>query len=174
MFQISVALFWSWCFSSWLIVDFDIISLCVKLNKKKGQFYQRAPDKSRKSKERKMTSIQDFTFLYNASAIQRALLISLQKEVEKFCSFPPKECKTRIAIKGRGRSNICVYELKKAMEGIEISFNLYKSEFSDTRDMVVDTEYIGTRGKRSSVFLTKLEDVEYVANLIKQSYEKNR
>lgn len=121
-----------------------------------------------------MTSIQDFTFLHNASVIQRALLISLQKEVEKFCNFPPKEHKTRITIKGSGRGNICVYELKKSIEGIEISFNLYKSEFSDTRDMVIDTEYIGTRGKRSSVFLTKLEDVEYVANLIKQSYEKNR
>lgn len=121
-----------------------------------------------------MTSIQDFAFLHNASAMQRSLLISLQKEVEKFCNLPPKEHKTRITIKGSGRGNICVYELKKAMEGIEISFNLYKSEFSDTRDMVVDTEYIGTRGKRSSVFLTKLEDVEYVANLIKQSYEKNR
>lgn len=120
-----------------------------------------------------MTSIQDFTFLYNASAIQRALLISLQKEVEKFCSLPPKECKTRIAIKGRGRSNICVYELKNAIDGIEISFNLYKSDFSDPRDLLVDTEHIGTRGKRSSVFLAKLENVEYVTNLIKQSYEKN-
>lgn len=121
-----------------------------------------------------MTSFQDFTFLYKASAMQRALLISLQKEVEKFCNFSPKEHKTRITIKGGSRGNICVYELKKAMEGIEISFNLYKGEFSDARDMVVDTEYIGTRGKRSSVFLTKLEDVEYVTTLIKQSYEKNR
>ena len=60
------------------------------------------------------------------------------------------------------------------MEGIEISFNLYKGEFSDARDVVVDAECIGTRGKRSSVFLIKLEDIEYVASLIKQSYEKNR
>lgn len=121
-----------------------------------------------------MTSIQDFAFLHKASAMQRSLLISLQKEVEKFCRFPPIEHKTRITIKGGGRSNICVYELKKTTEGIEISFNLYKSEFFDIRVLIVDTEYLGTRGKRSSVFLTRFEDIEYVANLIKQSYEKNR
>lgn len=121
-----------------------------------------------------MTSIQDFTFLYNASAIQKTLLISLQKEVEKFCIFPPKEYKTRIAIKGSRSNNICVYELRNRINGIEISFNLYKNKFSDPRNLVVDTEYIGTRGKRSSVFLTELKDVEYVANLIKQSYEENK
>ena len=55
-----------------------------------------------------MASIQDFTFLHKASAMQRALLISPQKEVEKFCNFPPKEYKTRITIKGGGRGNICV------------------------------------------------------------------
>ncbi|RDU69301.1 hypothetical protein CQA62_03950 [Helicobacter cholecystus] len=78
-----------------------------------------------------MTSFQDFTFLHKASTMQRALLISLQKEVEKFCNFSPKECKTRITIKGSGRGNICVYELKKAIKGIKIFFNLYKSEFFD-------------------------------------------
>lgn len=78
-------------------------------------------DKSSKTKEKIMTSIQDFAFLHNASAMQRSLLISLQKEVVKFCKFPPIK-----HIKGGGRSNICVYELKKTTDGIKISFNLYK------------------------------------------------
>lgn len=40
--------------------------------------------------------------------------------------------------------------------------------------MVVNTEYINTRGKRNLVFLIELKDVGYVANLIKQSYEENK
>lgn len=122
--------------------------------------------------EVKPKPIQDFAILHNASAMQKDLFISLQQEIEKFCEFSPIEHKTRIAIKGSGRSNICVYESKKTINGFEISFNLNKNEFFDPRDLVIDTEHIGVYGKRSSVFLTNLDDVEYVANLIKQSYEK--
>lgn len=55
-----------------------------------------------------MTPIQDFAFLHNTSAMQRSLLISLQKEVEKFCKLPPIEHKTRITIK---RNDIHIYRI---------------------------------------------------------------
>lgn len=39
---------------------------------------------------------------------------------------------------------------------------------------MVNIEPTETKGKSSSIFLTRLDDVEYVADLIKQSYEKNK
>lgn len=116
--------------------------------------------------------IEEFLESKQASCVQKQLLLSLQKEIEKIGPISIKIFKTRISIKGTKKNNICVYEIKNK-RNIEVSFNLSKSKFCDPKNLVCDVESQGVRGRKSAIYLEKFDDIEYIAKLIKDSYSVN-
>lgn len=112
------------------------------------------------------------SYLAKANPKQKELYSSLERGVRNFSNFPIQPHKTQISFKGGSHNkNICV--IKLVANHLQIHFNLKKEEFSDSKDLIIRAEY-GTRGMQSKVNFTNTEELEYILDLIKQSYEKNK
>lgn len=112
------------------------------------------------------------SYLAKATPKQKELYSALERGVRNFNNFPIQSYKTQISFKGGSHNkNICV--IKLVANHLQIHFNLKKEEFSDSKDLIIRAEY-GTRGMQSKANFTNTEELEYILDLIKQSYEKNK
>lgn len=112
------------------------------------------------------------SFLAKATPRQKEMYCALERGVRSFSNFPIQPYGTQISFKGGSRNkNICVVKL--AAGYLEIRFNLKKEDFADSKNLVDRAEY-GTRGMQSRVRFADMENLDYILNLIKQSYEKNK
>lgn len=111
-------------------------------------------------------------YLAKATLKQKELYSALERGVRNFRNFPIQPYKTQISFKGGSHNkNICV--VKFMAQHLQIQFNLKKDDFIDSKDLIIRAEY-GTRGMQSKVNFTNTEELEYILDLIKQSYEKNK
>lgn len=112
------------------------------------------------------------SYLAKATPKQKELYSALERGVRNLSNFPIQPYKTQISFKGGSRNkNICV--IKLVANHLQIHFNLKKEEFVDSKNFVIRAEY-GTRGMQSKVNFINIGELEYILDLIKQSYEKNK
>lgn len=117
-----------------------------------------------------MNTIEEI--LAKANPKQKTLYCALERGVQNFSNFPIQPHKSQISFKGGSHNkNICVVKIMASH--LQIQFNLKKEDFADSRDLIIRAEY-GTRGMQSKVKFTDMEELEYILDLIKQSYEKNK
>ncbi|MCE3047489.1 DUF5655 domain-containing protein [Helicobacter kayseriensis] len=119
-----------------------------------------------------MKTIQEF-LEENASYSQKQLFFALEEKIRKFSNFPIIAHSTQISFKGGSRNRNFAVARFEGSTGLQISFNCDRDNFTDPCSMLQNMTF-SRRGANSRLTFSRIEDLDYVLSLIKQSYEKNR